>query len=674
MKKVIFSFLVLLLGIGLAAGNVTATSYDPSNQDGWSLQGGPKMMVTPVTPMLWNHGNMGDALYGEIYRAVSMADITDPLAPDVNFVTYFSVQNTSSKWVAAHIRLRSGRYSIEVYDFPILLSPRDVFWMQFESEKTQAGFKIKLFSNDENTLTHSGLDVTAWSQGIYLKTLLIDQFEYLVESMDWDEEDILMETTQGHIEVFGLFAFDWPSISLPPGQNFKTIMKKFYDKTKTLAAQNCTDFYENGVQNEPTVSILEDWGLITAQDVGNYLMGQVHVGDFATGHYMGYAMKAIQNFRAACGTLGIAECGAGGDCVAYRAEIPDLPFHRDDVLRGWLSAPGVIVYNAYGADYPYTEPDWATSWGPTWNDGDDYINKMHLPRCETTLHNLFESDYRILASQSWSLDEVDDAIVKQQVWAPFFNKGFSGETYTLAAVSFPTKYLHFFFNAESGLKDWLGVGLVGPDQETTNAWPIASSQAQNVRAYLDVEKFQNFRPINIGFGLWDLKEIPCSVSDSPYPIIQLPWEVTLVPIGVYSQEALADFCFLIHAPKVQGNCLATTFKAGHFTMQGFEISGGDPRNQNYCDAGGPQSQYFPMRENFYGTQQPDPDYNLHSMLSQLYDNGYPDIIPASIQMMDFEFTGGPHSRMFDPAWNNPPIVGFDPCDLDYDVKCNQSAE
>jgi len=655
MKKVIFSFLVLLLGIGLAAGNVTATSYDPSNQGGWTMKDGPQTMIPPVTPMLWNHGNLGDALYGEIYRAVSSDE-----APAYNFVTYFSVQNTSDYWVAAHIRLRAGRYSIEVYDFPILLSPRDVFWMQFEAVETPSGaFGIKLFSNDANTLGHSGLP-SPWSAD--LKTILIDQFTYLIDSMGWDEDDILMETTQGHIEVFGLFAFKWPSSNLPPGQSFKTIMPKFYAKTAGLAAQNCTDFYnEKGVQVEPTVSILEDYGFITAVDVGNYLTGQVHVGDFATGHYMGYTMRAIQNFRAACGTLDIKEPG-NDECglVKTRCDILDahFPYHRDDILRGWLSPPGVIVYNAYGNDYPYTEPDWATSWGPTWNDGDDYVNKGHMPRCEKDLNPIFEDERRLLASQSWSLDEVDDAIVKQQVWGPFFNGGFSGQTYTLAAVSFPTKYLHFFFNAQSGLKDWLGNGLVGPDLDTTNAWPISSNQAKNVRAYMDVKFFQDFRPVDIGFGLWDLKEVPCNVGQSPYPIISLPWEVTLVPIGRASQIALAEFCFLIHAPTTLGNCLAADpalFPAGQFTMQGFEISGGDPRNQNYCHAGGPFSQYFPMRQGV----------ELGSMLSTLYNlpvGALADIIPASVQLMDFEFTGGPHSRMFEPAWNNPRINYWFECE------------
>jgi hypothetical protein len=124
MKKLIYGMFAMILGIGLSAANVSATSYDPTGAAG-------VLPNPPTTPMILNHGMVGDALVGEIFRAV--VDDTIGGYADVSFVTYVSIENTSSNWVAAHVRLRSGRFSIEVVDFPILLSPHDVFWFQFEA-------------------------------------------------------------------------------------------------------------------------------------------------------------------------------------------------------------------------------------------------------------------------------------------------------------------------------------------------------------------------------------------------------------------------------------------------------------------------------------------------------------------------------------------------------------
>jgi hypothetical protein len=70
-------------------------------------------------------------LLGELVRAVT-DDTIGGVGP-VEFATYVSIENTTDSWVAAHVRLRTGRYSVEVIDFPILLSPHDVFWFQFEA-------------------------------------------------------------------------------------------------------------------------------------------------------------------------------------------------------------------------------------------------------------------------------------------------------------------------------------------------------------------------------------------------------------------------------------------------------------------------------------------------------------------------------------------------------------
>src|SRR5512135_1600246 len=40
---------------------------------------------------------------------------------------YFTVINSTSAWAQAHVRVRTGKCSVELLDFDIMLSPNDVF-------------------------------------------------------------------------------------------------------------------------------------------------------------------------------------------------------------------------------------------------------------------------------------------------------------------------------------------------------------------------------------------------------------------------------------------------------------------------------------------------------------------------------------------------------------------
>ncbi len=149
MKKFTIFLLALLMGVGVRAPNLWATSYDPSGFPG-------SRPAPPSTAMINNHGMIGDALFGEIYRAV--APEKDPFFGDANVVTFVTIENQSNRYVAAHVRLRTGRFSIEAVDFPILLSPYDVFWFQAETTLNEAGQQIvRLLTADVHTYTISGL-------------------------------------------------------------------------------------------------------------------------------------------------------------------------------------------------------------------------------------------------------------------------------------------------------------------------------------------------------------------------------------------------------------------------------------------------------------------------------------------------------------------------------------
>jgi hypothetical protein len=93
-KKFIYGMFAIILGIGLSAGNVSATSYDPTG-----LPGNPPQAFAAGNALINNHGMVGDALLGELVRAVT-DDTIGGVGP-VEFATYVSIENTTDSWVAA---------------------------------------------------------------------------------------------------------------------------------------------------------------------------------------------------------------------------------------------------------------------------------------------------------------------------------------------------------------------------------------------------------------------------------------------------------------------------------------------------------------------------------------------------------------------------------------------
>lgn len=64
---------------------------------------------------------------------------------------YFSVINTSTHWVQSHVRIRTGDCSVELLDFDILQSPKDIFVFDIYEDGG-----ITFASCDANTLVDSG--------------------------------------------------------------------------------------------------------------------------------------------------------------------------------------------------------------------------------------------------------------------------------------------------------------------------------------------------------------------------------------------------------------------------------------------------------------------------------------------------------------------------------------
>ena len=643
-KKLIYGIFAIILGIGLSAANVSASSYDPTGPAGFPP-------VPQLGGMLWNHGGIGDALSGQMYRSV-VSNIGDPF----RFVTYISIENVSNNWVAAHVRLRSGRYSIEVRDFPILLSPRDVFWFQFEAVPDAAGnlSAVRIFSNDLETLEYSGLPAP-WEE--FLDGGMLKDFTKLA----YTDAEILEEMTQGYIEVIGL----WETTANPGN---------FFDAMGTMWTTGGTDF-DPGAPVEMHVS--HAGGPL---DVGKSLAGHVFMGDFENGLYFGYAMEAIKDFRTSNSRVLVPPVRVQPfhrDIDAWKATSlspPTVPLRTGGIFSLWSApnVPGVIWHglNNAGAMYPtgvilysyaqddaYSNPDWATSFGPTWNDGDDLTNLAVFGVPAIPLFPVPSAEWGF---DSWSLDEVDDAIVKQRVQSTYFNGGFSydpitnpdGGTYTLAAVSFTTKYLHYFYDLFSGLIKEdnivpLGDAIDGTQGSARFGWPVGYQlgQATGIRNVLPVELWTG--QVHLRTAAWDLEEnIPRDWS--PFRTVDFPWEVNFIAIGDLSIDRLDPFCFLVVPQDAAPYGLlehAKGYNAGQVIMEGFSLSGGivtgDPRTMlgnglfgGFLATGGYARANLP----------------LLGALEAVY--GDPFILPASVLMMDWEFTNFSHARSFKPNWDN----------------------
>ncbi len=100
-------------------------------------------------------GGPGDALLFTYYDVRSVADgglgLTD---------NYFTVINTSTHWTQSHVRIRTGDCSVELLDFDILQSPKDVFVFDLYEDGG-----ITFASCDSNTLTDSGFSLNYDADG-----------------------------------------------------------------------------------------------------------------------------------------------------------------------------------------------------------------------------------------------------------------------------------------------------------------------------------------------------------------------------------------------------------------------------------------------------------------------------------------------------------------------------
>jgi hypothetical protein len=131
-------------------------------------------------------------------------------------------------------------------------------------------------------------------------------------------------------------------------------------------------------------------------------------------------------------------------------------------------------------------------------------------------------------NEMWSLDEVEAALNKAHIKSDYFNRyslgltedGDPSKTTTLAVVTFPAKYLHWFYSgwttADSVAAFTFRDGLLTP--------PVA---------------------VPIDAYVWNMDEDMFQVS--PSTTEPLEYEVNLIPVGDLSQAKFADWLLVYNS-------------------------------------------------------------------------------------------------------------------------------
>ncbi|HHE75205.1 MAG TPA: hypothetical protein ENL37_08970, partial [Desulfobacteraceae bacterium] len=259
-------------------------------------------------------GGIGDGLLYDLY------DIRPTELRTDSWQNYFVIENTSGNWTAAHLRFRSWKKSIEVWDHVLLLSPRDVFWCVVQTA-TEPG-------ETSDGVAYSAGDAIIWSGDT--KTLLASGLIYAPDEI-WTDilnpdlleacgftSDLQEEMQAGYLEAIGLWQLEVPPQYGPPGADdthvLSNVVADLYGGTKDTGVINIYDILEAGFYNWTTLANkTQSWpataainGAVergddeydrTLTDCGNVLAGSFERGDLATGRYEMGNFVAVRDFR-----------------------------------------------------------------------------------------------------------------------------------------------------------------------------------------------------------------------------------------------------------------------------------------------------------------------------------------------------------------------------------------
>lgn len=459
MKKLAVILVALTLCVGLGYGQALAQA---TNQ----------MKIDP--------GTIGDLL---LFAPYDVRAVDGRTAAWQNFLV---IENTSDKWTAFHLRFRSWKKSIEVYDHVILLSPFDVFWaviqLASDSGTTREGnhsgvypagsnhaYKegdVLLWSYDYETCYWSGLTYedatvgngisapTGWYWMTRFQYDLLDDCGFITSGATFADDYAGVtaaeqaEAQAGEFEAIGLWSLAnpyapsadtsdlWQVVTNvypdnntrgEPAINVFDVMNSLYYQYSALSpAESRADGLQVGTVIINDVENGTDNQLRAGLDCGNVLAGAFSMGDTTTGRFSLSNMVAISNFR------------------TTRAVDANAPLHRDGVPGGYIVFPIETLFWSWDATLDngripyYVNENWATTVGPGLRDGDDWNGERQLSGgCQPYTIQDFNN--------MWSLDELETVLANNEIWYHYFNNAFNSEYTTDVVIGFFGKHYHYFF-------------------------------------------------------------------------------------------------------------------------------------------------------------------------------------------------------------------------------------
>lgn len=405
----------------------------------------------------------------------------------LNADNYFTIRNNSNEFVQTHIRFRTGVASREVRDFDVVLSPWDEVTMSVQpvvDSVTGATVNGRIVSTDKsfryNPLTEDYNATTGFSTQFSATVLQESQANLTKAEYDY-------EIQFGYVEVFGeavlvglnetvanalvaagrpINAWQWYQwnevIGVPRQPNAPTGIPIYSANPAAFAEQ------PYGIQRRAVTNLGGVGTGVNVPAVGEYSLADcpnvlTGVQYYKNPNGGGVAMDAIalQNFRT---DRPIAS-------ATVRSSHRDLDNYPKLTYAGYTGPThtGVILHDSNfvgrtmeAMDYRYSITEiglpfyqrtmyWATTFGPTWLDGDDddatplsatepgehYYEYVKIPAVENLGHTNPEVN---------SLDEVETALKNMNYAGTiggtthYFN---NKDLYTALLLTWPTKHLHF---------------------------------------------------------------------------------------------------------------------------------------------------------------------------------------------------------------------------------------
>lgn len=310
------------------------------------------------------------------YYDVRMADQGGPGLSD----NYFTVVNTSNTYVQAHVRIRTGKSSIELMDFDIVLSPHDVF--QFDLFQDPTSGETVFASCDGNnttvatakeTLDHSGFTLNFDRDGngvneCYLMGNTLpsgNRQTDLITTCDTTQTvtTAIAETRKGYVEVIleGAFVLS-PTCT---ATMVESGLYELYDWADGAAAVDTTTDAANDVDLDGATASgdvftaaagdLANNCMVTWPPDPNILFGRVYYVDYDPATVSANRMSS-QNARALQWTRWSGFTNTSGapivHAINYTGELARAAYAEanNERMAGWAYSAATVAANPDGAN------------------------------------------------------------------------------------------------------------------------------------------------------------------------------------------------------------------------------------------------------------------------------------------------------------------------------------